>query len=136
MRYRKQSNNNQSPRVLGFHQSSFFMQAKTICPSDPHVYNKLGVVAHHMKEYKKAVRWFEKTLAHIPSSLSEMWEPTVVNLAHSLRKLKRYHEAITYYEKALALSTGSLSTYAGLAYTYICRIILLQQLPTITRFYG
>ncbi|KAL7186188.1 hypothetical protein ACSBR2_028024 [Camellia fascicularis] len=95
----------------------FFMQAKTICPSDPLVYNELGVVAYHMKEYKKAVWWFEKTLAHIPS-LSGMWEPTVINLAHALRKLKRYREAITYYEKALALSTRSLSTYAGLAYTY------------------
>ncbi|KAF7123440.1 hypothetical protein RHSIM_Rhsim12G0175500 [Rhododendron simsii] len=31
---------------------------------------------------------------------------------------RRYHEVITYYEKALALSTRSLSTYAGLAYTY------------------
>ncbi|KAL6543323.1 Cell division cycle protein 16 [Orobanche hederae] len=30
----------------------------------------------------------------------------------------RYNEAIIYYEKALALSTRSLSTYAGLAYTY------------------
>ncbi|EYU26316.1 hypothetical protein MIMGU_mgv1a004647mg [Erythranthe guttata] len=96
----------------------FFMQAQIICPSDPLVYNELGVVAYHMKEYKKAVWWFEKTLAHVPSSLSEMWEPTLVNLAHSLRKLKRYNEAITYYEKALALSTRSLSTYAGLAYTY------------------
>eukprot|EP00268_Persea_americana_P035051 TRINITY_DN3460_c1_g1_i5.p1 TRINITY_DN3460_c1_g1~~TRINITY_DN3460_c1_g1_i5.p1 ORF type:complete len:150 (+),score=22.93 TRINITY_DN3460_c1_g1_i5:905-1354(+) len=94
------------------------MQAKTICPSDPLVYNELGVVAYHMKEYQKAVRWFEKTLAHIPSSLSEMWEPTLVNLAHALRKLRRYNEAISYYEKALALSTRSLSTYAGLAYTY------------------
>ncbi|THG05039.1 hypothetical protein TEA_027711 [Camellia sinensis var. sinensis] len=92
-------------------------QAKTICPSDPLVYNELGVVAYHMKEYKKAVWWFEKTLAHIPS-LSGMWEPTVINLAHALRKLKRYREAITYYERALALSTRSLSTYAGLAYTY------------------
>ncbi|RWR89208.1 anaphase-promoting complex subunit 6 [Cinnamomum micranthum f. kanehirae] len=96
----------------------FFMQAKTICPSDPLVYNELGVVAYHMKGYQKAVRWFEKTLAHIPSSLSEMWEPTLVNLAHALRKLRRYNEAISYYEKALALSTRSLSTYAGLAYTY------------------
>lgn len=96
----------------------FFMQAKAICPSDPLVYNELGVVAYHMKEYKKAVWWFEKTLAHIPSSLSEMWEPTVVNLAHALRKLKMYNEAIAYYEKALALSSRSLSTYAGLAYTY------------------
>ncbi|KAL6543324.1 Cell division cycle protein 16 [Orobanche hederae] len=63
-------------------------QAQAVCPSDPLVYNELGVVAYHMKEYKKAVWWFEKTLAHVPSSLSEMWEPTVINLAHALRKLK------------------------------------------------
>ncbi|KAA8526750.1 hypothetical protein F0562_009021 [Nyssa sinensis] len=104
----------------------FFMQTKMICPSDPLVYNELGVVAYHMKEYKRAVWWFEKTLAHIPSSLSEMWEPTVVNLAHALRKLKRYREAITYYEKALALSTRSLSTYAGLAYTYHLQALWLK----------
>ncbi|KAK1321426.1 Anaphase-promoting complex subunit 6 [Acorus calamus] len=96
----------------------FFMQAKSICPSDPLVYNELGVVAYHTKEYQKAVRWFEKTLASISYSLSEMWEPTLVNFAHALRKLKMYREAISYYEKALALSTRSLSTYAGLAYTY------------------
>ncbi|CAL8150783.1 unnamed protein product [Prunus armeniaca] len=96
----------------------FFMQAKTTCPSDPLVYNELGVVAYHLKEYNKAVWWFEKTLAQIPSPLSEMWEPTVVNLAHAYRKLKMYNEAISYYEKALALSTRSVSTYAGLAYAY------------------
>ena len=28
----------------------FFMQAKAICPSDPLVYNELGVVAYNMKE--------------------------------------------------------------------------------------
>lgn len=48
--------------------------------------------------YDKAVWWFKKTLAHIPSSLSEMWEPTVVNLAHAYGKLKyvyksKYHSA-------------------------------------------
>ncbi|XP_040986800.1 anaphase-promoting complex subunit 6 [Juglans microcarpa x Juglans regia] len=96
----------------------FFMQAKTICPSDPLVYNELGVVAYHMKEYNKAVWWFEKTLAHIPSPISELWEPTVVNLAHAYRKLKMYNEAISHYEKALTLTTRSVSTYAGLAYTY------------------
>ncbi|KAI3838973.1 hypothetical protein MKX03_031071 [Papaver bracteatum] len=96
----------------------FFMQAETVCSSDPLVYNELGVVAYHMKEYEKAEHWFKKTLSHVPSSISEMWEPTFVNLAHVLRKLKKYNEAISYYEKALALSTRSLSTYAGLAYTY------------------
>ncbi|KAJ6301629.1 hypothetical protein OIU77_015855 [Salix suchowensis] len=95
----------------------FFMQAKAFCPSDPLLYNELGVVAYNMKEYSKSVLWFEKTLKHIPS-LSQLWEPTVVNLAHAYRKLKIYHEAISYYEKALTLSPRSLSTYAGLAYTY------------------
>ncbi|KAK4804568.1 hypothetical protein SAY86_004385 [Trapa natans] len=96
----------------------FFMQAKSICPSDPLIYNELGVVAYHIKEYNRAVWWFEKTLAHIPSTLSEIWEPTVVNLAHAYRKLKMFNEAIQNYEKALTLSTQSVSTYAGLAYTY------------------
>ncbi|KAH1127213.1 hypothetical protein GLYMA_06G228700v4 [Glycine max] len=96
----------------------FFTQAKSICSSDPLVYNELGVVAYHMEEYKKAVWWFEKTLALVPTTLSEIWESTVVNLAHAYRKLKMYREAISYYEKALALSTRSVSTYAGLAYTY------------------
>lgn len=38
--------------------------------------------------YKKALWWFQKTLAQIPCPLGEMWEPTVVNLAHVYRKLK------------------------------------------------
>ncbi|URE36290.1 Tetratricopeptide repeat [Musa troglodytarum] len=68
-------------------------QAKKICPSDPLVYNELGVVAYHMKEYQKAVQWFEMTLDCVSSSLSEMWEPTLDN----------FDAAITYYHKALWL---------------------------------
>ncbi|KAK5820538.1 hypothetical protein PVK06_025585 [Gossypium arboreum] len=67
----------------------FIMQAKAICPANPLVYNELGVVAYHMKEYNQAVWWFEKTSAIIPNPLSEMWEPTMVNLAHAYRKLKQ-----------------------------------------------
>lgn len=41
-----------------------------------------------MFRYQKAVQWFELTLEHTSSSLNEMWEPTLVNLGHALRKLK------------------------------------------------
>ncbi|PKI51449.1 hypothetical protein CRG98_028160 [Punica granatum] len=71
-----------------------------------------------MKEFDKAAHWLEKALAHIPSAHSELWEPTLVNLAHAYRKLKMFDEAIKTYYKALTLSTRSASTYAGLAYTY------------------
>ncbi|XP_062213504.1 anaphase-promoting complex subunit 6-like isoform X3 [Phragmites australis] len=71
-----------------------------------------------MKEYQKAVQWFELTLDHTSSALNEMWEPTLVNLGHALRKLKEYQKAVSYYEKALTFPTKSLSAFAGLAYTY------------------
>ncbi|CAN6301624.1 unnamed protein product [Urochloa humidicola] len=96
----------------------FFAQAKSICPSDPLIYNELGVVAYNMKEYQKAVQLFELTLGHTSSTLNEMWEPTLVNLGHALRKLKKYQKAVSYYEKALTFPTKSLSAFAGLAYTY------------------
>ena len=41
---------------------------------------------------------------------------------------RMYREAIKYYEKALALSTRSLSTYAGLAYT--CHLQVLEHLKS------
>ncbi|URE47480.1 Tetratricopeptide repeat [Musa troglodytarum] len=75
------------------------------------------------RRYQKAVQWFEMTLDCVSSSLSEMWEPTLVNLAHALRKLKQnifrmFQKAISCYEKALAVSTQNFSAFAGLAYTY------------------
>lgn len=96
----------------------FFMQAKRICPTDPLVYHELGVVSYKTQEYEKAVRWFEKTLSLVPLPLTETWEPTLVNMAHALRKLRRYIHAIKSYEKALDLSSRNVSTYAGLGYTY------------------
>ncbi|KAJ8755562.1 hypothetical protein K2173_022141 [Erythroxylum novogranatense] len=38
----------------------------------------------------------------------------------------RFHEAVLYYERALTLSTRSLSTYAGLSYTYHLQALWLK----------
>ncbi|KMZ72374.1 hypothetical protein ZOSMA_166G00750 [Zostera marina] len=92
-------------------------QGRRSLPKD-HVGENLNSEVNFVAEYHKALSWFEMTLSHIPSSLGEMLEPTLVNHAHTLRKLGKYKEAIHYYEKALAISTRSCSTYAGLAYTY------------------
>ncbi|KAH7292522.1 hypothetical protein KP509_29G072200 [Ceratopteris richardii] len=96
----------------------FFMNARRICPTDPLIFNEMGVMAYRNKDYEAAVRNFRKTLRLIPLPLTEAWEATVVNLAHSLRKLMFYTEAITFYEKALALSSRSAGTYAALGFTH------------------
>jgi anaphase-promoting complex subunit 6 len=96
----------------------FLMQAKSICSTDPVVYNELGVMAFRNKDYEAAARWLRKALSLAPPPLTEAWEPTVVNLAHTLRKLKSYVEAISMYEKALALYPKGASTYAALGFTH------------------
>lgn len=75
----------------------------------------------------EAVEWFEKMLGHITG-------------AHAYRKLRsigahtstmiflnlittKDSEAILYYESVLTLSTKSLSTYSGLAYTYHLQVL-------------
>eukprot|EP00249_Psilotum_nudum_P014975 c25100_g1_i1 orf=111-1745(+) len=96
----------------------FFMQARRICPTDPLIFNEMGVMAHRNKEYEVAAHWLRKTLLLIPVPITDAWEPTVVNLAHTLRKLMYYAEAITMYEKALALCPKAASTYAALGFTH------------------
>ncbi|CAM6099881.1 unnamed protein product [Calypogeia fissa] len=96
----------------------FLLQAKTICPSDPLVLNELGVMAYRNKEYETAARWLRKALLLVPPPLTDSWEATVVNLAHTLRKLKMYTEAISMYERALALCPRGASTYASLGFTH------------------
>lgn len=96
----------------------FFLQARSICSTDPLVYNELGVLAYRNRDYDTASRWLRKALQLVPPPLTEAWESTVVNLAHSLRKLKSYPEAISMYERALSLFPRGASTYAALGFTY------------------
>ncbi|GBG90196.1 hypothetical protein CBR_g50377, partial [Chara braunii] len=64
----------------------FFAKARNICPLDPLVYNELGVLAFRNKDYESAAKWLRKALSLVPRPWGENWEPTVVNLAHTLRK--------------------------------------------------
>lgn len=96
----------------------FFLQARNICPTDPLVYNELGVLAYRNKDYDAAARWLRKALMLVPAPVTDAWETTIVNLAHTLRKLKAYAEAISMYERALALYPRGASTYAALGFTH------------------
>ncbi|KAH9554615.1 hypothetical protein CY35_08G072400 [Sphagnum magellanicum] len=109
----------------------FLMQAKSICSTDPVVYNELGVMAFRNKDYEAAARWLRKALSLAPPPLTEAWEPTVVNLAHTLRKLKSYVEAISMYEKALALYPKGASTYAALGFTHHLQIVIYLSMPSV-----
>lgn len=47
-----------------------------------------------------------------------MWEPTLVNLGHALRKQGQHEQAIVQYEHALGLCPTQAGTYTALGYTH------------------
>ncbi|ETW02322.1 hypothetical protein, variant 1 [Aphanomyces invadans] len=87
------------------------VQARTVCPTDPLVYNELGAVYFRQRKYRAAIEMFSKALTlcgHLPQALLVAWEPTFFNMAQAYRKLREYKVAIQYYEEALALCPTSV----------------------------
>ncbi|EIE23608.1 TPR-like protein [Coccomyxa subellipsoidea C-169] len=94
------------------------LSAHRMCPQDPLPCNELGCLLFRARSYDAAERWLSRALERVPGRLTEAWEPTVVNLGHTLRKQRRYSEAIQMLERALGLCPGQPGTYSALGYTY------------------
>ena len=96
----------------------FLTRASEICPDDSAVYNELGVLAYHNKDYATAIMHLEHAITLLPYLPSGRWEATAVNLAHAYRKQHSFEKAISWYEKALSFAPRSASTYTALAFTH------------------
>ncbi|EFC50413.1 predicted protein, partial [Naegleria gruberi] len=101
----------------------FIEQALTICPTDPLVHNELGMICYKWKLYDEAKKHFEKALRLNPrkddySSIVQMWEPILFNLANTYRKLKQYEPALINYKKCLSLQPKNASIYSAIGQTY------------------
>ncbi|KAK9204188.1 hypothetical protein WN943_014446 [Citrus x changshan-huyou] len=90
-------------------------QAKTICPSDPLVYNELGVVAYHMKDHEDIRKKYNLpyTVMAAYDQLCPKFEhnislSTYAGLAYTYHLQDNFSAAITYYHKALWLKPDDL----------------------------
>jgi len=91
-------------RVRNFSQAEQFLnQALKICPTDPLVWNELGVVALNNRDYEEACSNFTNAIKLCGNRVPDVWEATYCNLGHSLRKLQKYEEAMDAYQRALSL---------------------------------
>jgi tetratricopeptide (TPR) repeat protein len=81
------------------------VQANDICGTDPLVCNELGVLYFQKKDFDMAGSWLRRAKDLLPEdTVSSMWHPTLLNLAHTLRKQCKFAEAVATYQDALALS--------------------------------
>lgn len=75
--------------------------------------------AFRAKQYAAAAQHFQEALRLTPGGQpGVLQEPTLVNLAHTLRKQRQYTSAIRLYQQALGLCPLRASTHTALGYTY------------------
>lgn len=94
-----------------------FLEAQRLCPGDAAVAHELGVLAARNRQYPQAARWLQQALALAPQERPAAAEPSLVALAHVMRKQGGYSDAAALLERALGLAPHSAATYAALAFT-------------------
>ena len=85
-----------------------------MCPTDPLVYNEVGVVLYKQARYEEAVRYFLQ--AHESSKMANA--TFLTNLGHAYRKIDDLENARRCYRKAIGLEPreGSIYTSLGLIF--------------------
>jgi len=112
MEYLRTNNLTLSEQVL--------IETQLSCPTDPLIFNELGVIAFKRQKYDVAINYFLQALEKAPKQAEAMetWEPTLFNLGHSYRKLRKYKEALSCYERALSISPHNYTIHTALGLTY------------------
>mmetsp|Transcript_147038 Transcript_147038/g.273812 ORF Transcript_147038/g.273812 Transcript_147038/m.273812 type:complete len:563 (-) Transcript_147038:127-1815(-) len=87
--------------------------ARTLMPADPHIYNEIGVVAFHRRNYSKACDLLMQAL-HLSNGPQEIF---CSNLGHAFLKCKVYDRALESFQQASRLSPRNASVLAGVAFT-------------------
>jgi anaphase-promoting complex subunit 6 len=90
----------------------FLESARTLMPTDAHVYNELGVVAFHRRNYSQACEFFARALRLAPRPE----ESFCSNLGHAYLKVRAFDRALEAFNQAHRLAPRNASVLAGLAH--------------------
>jgi len=88
--------------------------ARSLMPTDPHIYNEIGVVAFHQKKYSKACDLLLQAL----QLASAPHETFCSNLGHAFLKCKAYDRALEAFRQANQLNPRSAPVLSGIAFTF------------------
>jgi len=86
--------------------------SRGLMPSDPHIYNEIGVVAFHRKNYSRACDLLMQAL----QLSSAPHEATCSNLGHAFLKCRVYDRALEAFRQAHRLSPRSAPVLTGIAF--------------------
>jgi len=88
--------------------------ARSLMPTDPHIYNELAVVAYQRKEYGRACELLLQAL-RLSGAPQEGF---CANLGHAFLKCKAYDRALMAFQQAHRLNPRCASVLSGMAFTF------------------
>ncbi|WP_194776777.1 histidine kinase dimerization/phosphoacceptor domain -containing protein [Pararhodonellum marinum] len=86
--------------------------------------NLMGNIEFTKKDYKKAVEFYNQSLAHVKNENTQDYSGFLFNIGYALNKEGRYDEALKYLENALTIRiqlndiSAIKESYQGLSETY------------------
>jgi anaphase-promoting complex subunit 6 len=100
----------------------FCRLALSLCDVDPTIHNEMGAVKFKAKRFDEAAQCFQRAL-DASRGLSDrasglVYETTMFNLGHALRRAGRLQEAVQVYKTALSRCPRSASGHVALGLTY------------------
>ena len=90
------------------------LQSRNMCPSDPLVYNEIGVVLYKQNRYDESMRYFLRAHEISKYQSATFW----TNLGHAYRKVDDLDSAKRCYQEAIGLEPKEGATYAALGLTF------------------
>lgn len=111
----------------------FLEQARVLCPTDPALYNELGVLRYKRGAYREALALFEfvmNLISHTPLHLRFPWVAAYVNAGHCLRRLGQWDDAIAMVEMALAVARRGRDGGGSLPPTSLIGVGMAAEDPT------
>lgn len=97
-------------------------QSQKISPSDPVVYNELGVIAFENRNFPQAAQLFQQALDMMPEDkLTDLAVAPLFNLGHTMRKMGDYPAARFQYERAGAVAPLDPAIFTAIG--YVCHLM-------------
>jgi len=95
-----------------------FEQAKSICQTDPLIFNEIGATYYKQANYSLARESLATALSLCKETNSSTYESILVNLANCHRKTKDFKTAIELYDQCLMIKPNHPQTYLALGLSH------------------
>ena len=86
---------------------------KNVTPSSEGLYNLMGFMYHDLKQYNKALEWYNTSISNFPNQYSAYYNKGNIKVIQG-----HYQQAVEQFKKSVSYNPSYVDAYIQLAYLY------------------